>query len=253
MRIVVRQLIFLLLGTLAGCRSAPTATPQDIAIRYQQKVIAAAKQELNELSERRRALMTQYKTCKAQEQQLMKRLNEPEIRLYHIAKKKLQEDYLQAMMDLLYAQAPALITPSNPRGLSVEWWDFTQSYRTKLRIAREFRERFLSSLFVPELKEEVNELVQQEYKIRDQADDIFFREQRIGKRLRRLPSIVWDIQNPSVTSRPQSGLNPQQEAMLKHMLDEQAELLHRAQTVREWWEYQEAFGFDGYKRPMIRP
>jgi hypothetical protein len=59
-------------------------------MRYQQEVIAVAKQELNELSGRRRALMTQYKACKAQEQQLMKRLNEPEIRLYRIAKKKLR-------------------------------------------------------------------------------------------------------------------------------------------------------------------
>lgn len=252
MKKVIKQLIFLLLGALAGCRSAPAPTPQDIAMRYQQEVIAAAKQDLDELSERRRTLMTQYKSCKAREQQLVKRLNEPEIRLYRIAKEKLQEDYLQAMTEWLYVGVPALVTQSNPRGLFVEWWDFPHSYRTRLRIARESRERFLGPPFIPELKEEVNQLMQQEYKIRDQADDIFFREQRIRKRLRTLPSTIWNIQNPRVTSRTQSGLNPQQEAMLKFMLDEQAELVHRPQTVREWWKYQEAFGFDDYKQPTIR-
>jgi hypothetical protein len=40
--------------------------------------------------------------------------------------------------------------------------------------------------------------------------------------------------------------------MLKLMLEEQTELLNRPQTVREWWEYQEAFGFDDYKHPTIR-
>lgn len=250
MKKMTKQVIFLLLGALAGCSTAPA--PRDIAMRHQQEVNAAAKQELDELSGRRRVLTTQYEVCKAQEQQLMKRLNESEMRLYRIAKEKLQEDYLHAMMDLLYAQVPALVTPSNPRGLFVDWWNFTQSYRIRLRLAREDRERFLSLLSVPELKEEVNRLMQREYHIRDQADDIFFREQRIKQRLRRLPSEVWEIRNASLTSKTQSGLNPQQEAMLKLMLDEQTELLHRPQTVREWWDYQEAFGFDDYKRPTIR-
>jgi chromosome segregation ATPase len=247
MKKMTKQVIFLLLGALIGCSTIPT--PRDIATRYQQKVNAAAKQELDELSKQRRVLMTQYETCKSQEQKLMKHLNESEMQLYRIARERFQEDYLQIMMDELYGQTPALVTLSNPKGLSVEWWNFPQCYRIRLRIARKDRERFLSLISVSDLKEEINRLIQREYHIRDQADDIFFREQSIKQRLRSLPSEVLEIQNTSLTSRTQSSLNPQQEAMLKLILDEQAELLHRPQTVREWWEYQEAFGFDDYKRP----
>lgn len=247
-KITILVTIVSLLGALLTCISgcAHIENSNSVFLDSIDEAQRKNQEKQRELLLERDSLIEQYKDCKELEKKIISSLNTDEREWYDSLNIEFRKRNTETMTELLNTTAPLLVSAGNPRGLLTDWWNSPLAYRAGLKSNRAHRELMLKAYIRGEAQNSILQLWEKEYEIRDCADELLFESMRYNYATERLI----DKWRGDMRGEAPSQMSPQQSAMLQVFLQEQYDVNNHLNTVMQFWNYQESFGFDDYFKPL---